>query len=220
MLFLLTPLREGRLSNLQRPRSPAVRFLLTPLREGRRRIFTVLPQVALFLLTPLREGRLYRKPGRLPSRRYFYSRPCGRGDKHVCKTSSSSSQISTHAPAGGATLGCAPRPGGVLISTHAPAGGATFARRCRDIGLAISTHAPAGGATFTSCIRLTSRANFYSRPCGRGDEAHTDTVDGLKSISTHAPAGGATSDMQSAAPGRWSEFLLTPLREGRRIVIQ
>ena len=58
---------------------------------------------------------------------------------------------------------------------------------------AISTHAPAGGAT------------------RRQQGSHT-----VRSISTHAPAGGAT---YNAARPRFENklFLLTPLREGRRI---
>ena len=78
------------------------------------------------------------------------------------------------------------------ISTHAPAGGATirqkdFARRwlyfySRPCGrgdnivdldslpvVLISTHAPAGGATNVPSKQEYSLSNFYSRPCGRGD---------------------------------------------------
>ena len=80
-LFLLTPLREGRQSELRlrkgldahfysRPcgrGDAAVRscwrtsgpFLLTPLREGRQQsLLRHLQKAARFLLTPLREGRL------------------------------------------------------------------------------------------------------------------------------------------------------------------
>ena len=57
-LFLLTPLREGRPISLQSCGASYPTFLLTPLREGR----------------PVRAGR-----GR--QLEYFYSRPCGRGDK-------------------------------------------------------------------------------------------------------------------------------------------
>ena len=56
-VFLLTPLREGRLHRC-RLRAKAVRFLLTPLREGRQ--------------SP--SSMTYHVPS------YFYSRPCGRGD--------------------------------------------------------------------------------------------------------------------------------------------
>ena len=71
----------GATQALQAPlRSPSP-FLLTPLREGRRlfSLMVILP-VAIFLLTPLREGR------RLAA---------GCGLRFL--------QISTHAPAGGAT---------------------------------------------------------------------------------------------------------------------
>ena len=145
-IFLLTPLREGRPAKtaLQSPRCAI--FLLTPLREGRllqrdcgrtrspisthapaggatKAVRTGTPAVTPFLLTPLREGRPYaRAAGRYDA--HFYSRPCGRGDK-----------------AGSAGAGR----GG--ISTHAPAGGATLATEVLHIDLCISTHAPAGGAT-------------------------------------------------------------------------
>ena len=57
VLFLLTPLREGRLMS-PRKNWDTVPFLLTPLREGRLAL-RILPSTALiFLLTPLREGRL------------------------------------------------------------------------------------------------------------------------------------------------------------------
>ena len=56
-IFLLTPLREGRLQ----PNDNALalhEFLLTPLREGRQMPDENLPEAFLaFLLTPLREGR-------------------------------------------------------------------------------------------------------------------------------------------------------------------
>ena len=58
----------------------------------------------------------------------------------------------------------------------------------------ISTHAPAGGATKPRCVRGGwDLFYFYSRPCGRGDLPW----------------------MGSAYPG--GVFLLTPLREGRRV---
>ena len=121
-------------------------FLLTPLREGRPATPTRRSISSSFLLTPLREGRL---------------RHAEKGRRN--------NPISTHAPAGGATVGFTTIVHNRKISTHAPAGGATgfrYDKRARSI---ISTHAPAGGAT-------GSRA-------GRGRRG---------SISTHAPAGGAT----------------------------
>ena len=54
-------------------------FLLTPLREGRLRAPSHTRKSGAFLLTPLREGRLL-CPVNRPVRSDFYSRPCGRGD--------------------------------------------------------------------------------------------------------------------------------------------
>ena len=81
-----------------------------------------------------------------------------------------------------------------FISTHAPAGGATLAA---DDGAAygefISTHAPAGGATHGRLLHHPRKQNFYSRPCGRGDPSHMEGRLPSRRISTHAPAGGATA---------------------------
>ena len=55
----------------------------------------------------------------------------------------------------------------------------------------ISTHAPAGGATNIGQLLRRQSEDFYSRPCGRGDnKIHHHIIKIL--ISTHAPAGGAT----------------------------
>ena len=99
------------------------------------------------------------------------------------------------------------------ISTHAPAGGATRSSRCRKrlnpflltplregrLGCVlvfavqehISTHAPAGGATKVAVPVVLAFGYFYSRPCGRGDESSQRNIP-IMIISTHAPAGGAT----------------------------
>ena len=123
------------------------KFLLTPLREGRPAQRSSNSLTKAFLLTPLREGRRGRKlcAGKVY---HFYSRPCGRGDGRGPWAGIQPRNISTHAPAGGATdAGRAAAGAPDLISTHAPAGGATalFLNRADD-GI-ISTHAPAGGAT-------------------------------------------------------------------------
>ena len=101
------------------------KFLLTPLREGRPIAGRFFVNHASFLLTPLREGRPVCKP-----------RKTRQG------------KISTHAPAGGATLSSFPLSAVLCrISTHAPAGGATDHPQILRPAGAISTHAPAGGAT-------------------------------------------------------------------------
>ena len=101
MIFLLTPLREGRLepyddvlffdlisthapaggaTELTSEESASELFLLTPLREGRLVDAVNQLQNDLFLLTPLREGRPRHSGNRCSCSDYFYSRPCGRGD--------------------------------------------------------------------------------------------------------------------------------------------
>ena len=81
LLFLLTPLREGRPLLRHFVVTFCIVFLLTPLREGRHTAGTYPTSGFTFLLTPLREGRR-------PRPIFLFPRLC----------------ISTHAPAGGATI--------------------------------------------------------------------------------------------------------------------
>ena len=149
-------------------------------------------------------------------RKNFYSRPCGRGDVIILACLFAPWwNISTHAPAGGATT--ASVPASPIISSHfysRPCGRgdsivplslslaslflltplregrqAPQLRSC--VALFISTHAPAGGATVRHPRHRREGHDFYSRPCGRGDllNSHQNSIDLL--------------------------FLLTPLREGR-----
>ena len=165
---------------------------------------------------------------------FLLSIPCGRGNIIVQILLALVIHISTHAPAGGATLlfvklhaaagflltplregrheslrACQAahyfysRPCGrgdtwtaktdwaVTISTHAPAGGATQGGVIGEFVCDISTHAPAGGATRDPARRRYRGLYFYSRPCGRGD-------------------------FYKVPSAITREFLLTPLREGRR----
>ena len=213
------------------------RFLLTPLREGRRSYRSgECGGAGNFYSRPCGRGDQGRRRY-AARRRHFYSRPCGRGDFHAVLLSRAD-QISTHAPAGGATLAAEDGYDGQHISTHAPAGGATCVRAFSFCGnRIISTHAPAGGATRQQASkRLFSALYFYSRPCGRGDYHDvrfskkaarfllTPLREGRRHhahdgrynlhISTHAPAGGATK-VTVAESYTISQFLLTPLREGR-----
>ena len=79
-------------------------FLLTPLREGRLRQLANAVKLFTFLLTPLREGRRIPHPRMCQGVYHFYSRPCGRGDENGAESDAEAHLISTHAPAGGATL--------------------------------------------------------------------------------------------------------------------
>ena len=214
-LFLLTPLREGRHVAIEMIAGMGI-FLLTPLREGRllalaqmvsleaisthapaggATLMAELTEVSVrFLLTPLREGR----PRRFPAARqrtHFYSRPCGRGDVTYIDDAKVMELISTHAPAGGATYGFE-----VTLFDEdyyfysRPCGRGDQKPEVRTIRRYISTHAPAGGATRVCHHRCRQNDNFYSRPCGRGDNE-------INIGQRHG-----------------SQFLLTPLREGRQVL--
>ena len=178
-------------------------------------------------------------PVRSPAGGYFYSRPCGRGDSIVLRFDLKD-QISTHAPAGGATVGFTTIVHNRKISTHAPAGGATMIGRscakCRASFLLtplregrLVPHVPGHdirnfysrpcgrGDPLHPLRRNRCIHHFYSRPCGRGDPAIRRSAIGISSISTHAPAGGATKYSARSRSARF-RFLLTPLREGRRMI--
>ena len=144
--FLLTPLREGRLIDFRTTRSAVGKFLLTPLREGRRNFFTSPFPPSVFLLTPLREGRraVHRDPVHRPA---FLLTPLREGRPQARDRRAEIFNISTHAPAGGATK-------------------SPYRLSLRS---AISTHAPAGGATASPHGCIAAAPHFYSRPCGRGD---------------------------------------------------
>ena len=148
----------------------------------------------VFLLTPLREGRHKKNKNIL--------RKC---------------IISTHAPAGGATLAAQGTWQVHQISTHAPAGGATVAERgeaaeaqflltplregrhLRPVFFRRAKYfysRPCGRGDL-GCLRMSTwRRYFYSRPCGRGDHGGAQSGERGR-ISTHAPAGGATQKQSS-----------------------
>ena len=168
LLFLLTPLREGQLPHdgivsrasfisTHAPaggatRSAGWRLCPAPISThapaggatSGRKIGSL---HAIFLLTPLREGRP-RAGKSVRCMPYFYSRPCGRGDVIYARYSSAGQNISTHAPAGGATLfrgRCAASRTGFLL---------TPLREGRRTAPSLCSSPP---------------LYFYSRPCGRGD---------------------------------------------------
>ena len=101
----------------------------------------------LFLLTPLREGRPSVTRQAIRVKENFYSRPCGRGDDFVVTTKQKGA-ISTHAPAGGATI-CAIVVRDSLPDFYSrPCGRGDINCLCHSCAVrSISTHAPAGGAT-------------------------------------------------------------------------
>ena len=125
--------------------------------------------ISAFLLTPLREGR--------PIFRRFTD----------CSYS-----ISTHAPAGGATL---QNGSGMSRRKH------FYSRPCGR-GDEEDSQAWTQGATFLLTPLREGRRNRRPQPAAR------------QSISTHAPAGGATNSLEAVKLIQ-RIFLLTPLREGR-----
>ena len=191
-IFLLTPLREGRqLAALQvhyisgiSTHAPAG-GATSPHCRGRSAPW-------YFYSRPCGRGDmiLLSRPRRIT---YFYSRPCGRGDPSLDGRRIVFDEISTHAPAGGAT-----REDMVKVG----------------MGTAISTHAPAGGATISVVAIVPSFIRFLLTPLREGRPNASLLTLGIFQISTHAPAGGATQ-VQLYGFCRLA-FLLTPLREGRR----
>ena len=126
----------------------------------------------VFLLTPLREGR----PAEIVAESVYFG-------------------ISTHAPAGGATWAAMAVAVTYFISTHAPAGGATIAgvnrQNCSHQFLLTPLRE---GRRNLGAFGIAPDADFYSRPCGRGDmSSWRRSKRRICLISTHAPAGGATA---------------------------
>ena len=194
-VFLLTPLREGRPAPPSTPKPVHTPFLLTPLREGRHYSADQLFANDLFLLTPLREGRLELWPLPVHWVQIFLLTPLREGRPKATRNPCIPiHKISTHAPAGGATVASGKgRICGGQISTHAPAGGATCAASSRVIPtVGISTHAPAGGATPGCDQKIRPDAISTHAPAG-GATVWNWQVQKFGHISTHAPAGGATA---------------------------
>ena len=169
----------------------------------------------------------------------FYSRPCGRGDRRIQTGQERTRSISTHAPAGGATLHALLQSGSALYFYSRPCGRGDclpscgsangqkyfYSRPCgrgdhvecgrlRDVRY-ISTHAPAGGAPQGVIgVRRRLVEDFYSRPCGRGDRGRSKSR--RKGIDFYSRPCGRGDETIDALGQVKNEFLLTPLREGRR----
>ena len=191
--------------------------------------------ISAFLLTPLREGRRTRTALPLLTLTNFYSRPCGRGDVHQYPDYAMADEfLLTPLREGRPTEAIIKIAETLFLLTPLREGRPQHDQHETRVER-ISTHAPAGGATnldfsISQKINFYSRPcgrgdqckisefrwnlHFYSRPCGRGDPTHSHKTKML-CISTHAPAGGATRRPGAFASRRQS-FLLTPLREGRR----
>ena len=147
-----------------------LKFLLTPLREGRQTGGRNQQPGNQFLLTPLREGRRFEN-------------------------------VNTN--------------GTVEISTHAPAGGATMQSTAAVKILRIFLLTPLReGRPSDLRIKVCICALFLLTPLREGRPSLARLLCHVHRISTHAPAGGAT--VSAGHNRRTGEFLLTPLREGRQ----
>ena len=123
--------------------------------------------------------------------------------------------ISTHAPAGGATVVAAVAAVRIRISTHAPAGGATARRgRCRRKGQ-ISTHAPAGGATKHDKGLHDFLLLFLLTPLREGRRIPDNLLPMLRDLFLLTPLREGRRCCRSLPRPTAYPFLLTPLREGR-----
>ena len=56
-----------------------------------------------------------------------------------------------------------------IISTHAPAGGATIIAECEEQGIQFLLTPLREGRLVLQRLGGSHGKNFYSRPCGRGD---------------------------------------------------
>ena len=189
-VFLLTPLREGRLA---RDHGKKVLLVISTHAPAGGATISLLPRNrrARFLLTPLREGRRENRAA-IAQVRY----------------------ISTHAPAGGATGLIHKADIDIVISTHAPAGGATRpGERGVDDGKNFYSR-PCGRGDCDRVIAWRIGGNFYSRPCGRGDP--TSQPEPQRRPNFYSRPCGRGDFARSVGKRGGREFLLTPLREGRR----
>ena len=145
----------------------------------------------------------------------FYSRPRVGGDQSFFEIQDRVAQISTHAPAWGATH----LPKGswdiIAISTHAPAWGATPEGLPPVVAGDRFLLTPPRGGRPRSMVRLLLAKLFLLTPPRGGRHRGTKTADKVFAISTHAPAWGATYAAFVEAENQYL-FLLTPPRGGRR----
>ena len=102
-------------------------------------------------------------------------------------------EISTHAPAGGATRGQRPDHAARAFLLTPLREGRLMVAQPVNPSTSISTHAPAGGATSPLMASAAVIASFLLTPLREGRPYNRYSPRDEKHISTHAPAGGATA---------------------------
>ena len=145
----------------------------------------------------------------------FYSRPCGRGDlKARRRHRSAFSQFLLTPLREGRHLLSFVVVKFLFISTHAPAGGATLGGFSAARILLLFLLTPLReGRPFGMLPSRVRRNYFYSRPCGRGD-CHAIWASSSAQLFLLTPL----REGRLTIWPHWtllSSFLLTPLREGR-----
>ena len=171
--------------------SGSASFLLTPLREGRHPSDHIaVGQPCISTHAPARGATWICKQINL-RRKYFYSRPCERGDLRRGDGWGDPKEF----------LLTPLREGRLVL--------------CRDwMRLSKFLLTPLREGRRGRLQRFhTFTPNFYSRPCERGDRRRSGAHWRSLRISTHAPARGATTKNFTDRSNHL--FLLTPLREGR-----
>ena len=103
---------------------------------------------------------------------------------------------------------------GDIISTHAPAGGATVAASIHAMLASVFLLTPLREGRPANIKHTQKDFLFLLTPLREGRRRHRGSSNSNETISTHAPAGGATR-RQTLGEFR-NLFLLTPLREGRQ----
>ena len=103
----------------------------------------------------------------------------------------------------------------ISISTHAPAGGATVRSAALYVHGAFLLTPLREGRRYESLRARQAAYYFYSRPCGRGDISFTlGLIPNTRFLLTPLREGRLGSMLPASA--KVTKFLLTPLREGRR----
>ena len=172
--------------------STSVVFLLTPLREGR-------PVATRAILYPAKisthapaGGATLLQLRRYTESEHFYSRPCGRGD-HQLRLGHVRGLYFYSRPCGrGDGRRIPPAPGAVYFYSRPCGRGDSWGRRSRTRQTYFYSR-PCGRGDRCAAWWCPASPHFYSRPCGRGDRPRPVCGQAPQGISTHAPAGGATA---------------------------
>ena len=177
LIFLLTPLREGRPGRPTRRAPGCGYFYSRPCGRGDPSAPCKSRQPQHFYSRPCGRGDESAAPAQRLDKN-FYSRPCGRGDQFV----------RCYGPAHSA---------GNFYSR--PCGRGDLYRWYEKNGCGeISTHAPAGGATRNVSTIDLINSGFLLTPLREGRRGPSRRGAATGNISTHAPAGGATSTASAA----------------------